>query len=96
MSVGDVEKKMLNFYNVQLSLSHEEYCTGLMQTKRSVWSQMLSQYICNSIHQRREAFSLILKGITTGCRKGLKYLCVIWGQMGIHTLSLTHTYKCTL
>lgn len=68
------KKNLLYFYDMQLSWSHEEYCTGLTQTEQSVWSQMLSQNICNSIHQWLVASTLILMGITIGCRKGLKYL----------------------
>lgn len=56
---------------------------------------MLSQNICNSIHQWLVASTLTLMGITIDCREGLKYLQAIWGQVYVHTLSLTHTDTCT-
>jgi len=72
-----VEENLLDFYDMQRSWSHEEYCTGLTQTEPPVWNQTLSQNLCNSIHQQLVASTLILMDITTGCRKGLKYLQVI-------------------
>lgn len=76
---------------MQLSSSREERCTRLTQREQSVWSQMLPQNVCNSIHQWLVAPMPILMAIPRGCRVSLKYLQAVWGQIHVHIHTDTHT-----
>lgn len=87
-------KKVLCFYDTQLSQSHEEYFNRLLQTKSQAGAKCFHKTFA-TVCTKGWWHLLTLMGITIGCREGLKYLQAFWGQVHVQTLSLTHTYTCT-